>query len=78
MAFNRTVMSRGTTLHRQLVRQQIAELAKFPVGVEVRYKGKDLSSLGTVTKHDNVQGRLKTNLGGSHNPFDVVIIPKQK
>ena len=78
MAFNRTAMSSGTRRHKEQVRQQNLELVKFPKGVEIRYKGKDPASLGTVIKHDLVQGRLETNRRGSHNPFDVEIIPTEK
>ncbi len=58
-------------------RNRIALFPNFPVGSEVSYSWDD-TSLGTVVGYDKDNGRLLTNLGGSHNPIELKILIKKE
>ena len=56
--------------------KRVALFPNFPIGSEISYTFND-ESLGVVTRHDDINGRLLTNKGGSHNPNEVKVLGKK-
>lgn len=55
------------------LKARVALLPNFPKGAEISFKWDD-DSLGHVSGHDPVNGRVYTDKNGSHDPGEIKVL----
>lgn len=77
MAINHKRQPKNSHRFQAALERRLTLLPNFPKDAEISYKWDD-DSLGKVTEHDRVNGRVKTGDKGSYDPNDIKALPPKQ